>query len=113
MLIGVFKENNYEIVNQVEEAEVIVVNTCGFIKSAKEEAINTIIEMGEYKKTGNCKYLIVMGCLVERYKKELKESMPEVDLFLKISEYELKLSPTSLVYVAPALSIKHSTRLID
>jgi len=88
MLIGVFKENNYEIVNQVEEAEVIVVNTCGFIKSAKEEAINTIIEMGEYKQKGSCKYLIVMGCLIERYKKELKESMPEVDLFLKISEYE-------------------------
>ena len=88
MLIGVFKENNYEIVNQVEEAEIIVVNTCGFIKSAKEEAINTIIEMGEYKTKGKCKYLIVMGCLIERYKKELKQSMPEVDLFLKISEYE-------------------------
>jgi len=88
MVIGLFKENNYEIVNQVEEAEVIVVNTCGFIKSAKEEAINTIIEMGEYKKKGKCKYLIVMGCLIERYKKELKQSMPEVDLFLKISDYE-------------------------
>ena len=88
MLIGLFKENNYEIENKVEEAEIIVVNTCGFIKSAKEEAINTIIEMGEYKKKGKCKYLIVIGCLVERYKKELKKSMPEVDLFLKISEYE-------------------------
>ena len=65
MLIGLFKENNYEIVNKVEEAEVIVVNTCGFIKSAKQEAINTIIEMGEYKTKGNCKYLIVMGCLVQ------------------------------------------------
>lgn len=87
MLIGLFKENNYEIVNKVEEAEVIVVNTCGFIKSAKEEAINTIIEMGQYKKNGKCKYLIVTGCLIERYKKELKKSLPEVDLFLKISEY--------------------------
>ena len=49
MLIGMFKENNYEIVNDVEQAEVIIINTCGFIKSAKEEAINTIIEMGKYK----------------------------------------------------------------
>jgi len=88
MLIGVFKENNYEIVNQVEEAEVIVVNTCGFIKSAKEEAINTIIEMGEYKQKGSCKYLIVMGCLVQRYKQELENTIPEVDLFLSIDEYE-------------------------
>ena len=58
MLIGLFKENNYEIVNKVEDAEVIVINTCGFIKSAKEEAINTIIEMGKYKENGKCKYLI-------------------------------------------------------
>ncbi len=71
------KENNYEIENKVEEAEIIVVNTCGFIKSAKEEAINTIIEMGEYKKKGKCKYLIVIGCLVERYKKELKRVCPK------------------------------------
>ena len=49
MLIGMFKENNYEIVNDVEQAEIIIINTCGFIKSAKEEAINTIIEMGKYK----------------------------------------------------------------
>ncbi len=88
MLIGLFKENSYEIVNKVEEAEIIVVNTCGFIKSAKEEAINTIIEMGQYKEKGKCKYLIVTGCLVERYKKELRKCMPEVDLFLKVSEYE-------------------------
>lgn len=87
MLIGMFKENNYEIVNDVEQAEIIIINTCGFIKSAKEEAINTIIEMGKYKENGTCKYLIVMGCLVERYKKELRKSMPEVDLFIKISEY--------------------------
>ena len=84
--IGIFKANKYQIVNNPEEADVIVINTCGFIESAKEEAINTILEMAEYKKK-KCKYLIVMGCLVERYKDELIKSIPEVDLFIKYSEY--------------------------
>lgn len=84
--IALFKENGYEIVNNPEEAEVIIINTCGFIESAKEEAINTILEMAEYKNY-NCKYLIAMGCLVERYKEELEKSIPEVDLYIKYSEY--------------------------
>ena len=84
--IGIFKANEYEIVNNPEKAEIIVINTCGFIESAKEEAINTILEMAEYKKK-KCKYLIVMGCLVERYKEELEKALPEVDLFIKYSEY--------------------------
>lgn len=88
MAIGLFKGNNYKIVNEVEKADIIVVNTCGFIESAKEEAINTILEMAEYKKIGSCKYLVVMGCLVQRYKKELQRALPEVDLFLSIDEYE-------------------------
>ncbi len=84
--IGIFKANDYKIVNNPEKADVIVINTCGFIESAKEEAINTILEMSEYKKK-KCKYLIVMGCLVERYKDELIKAIPEVDLFIKYSEY--------------------------
>ena len=84
--IGIFKANDYKIVSNPEEADIIVINTCGFIESAKEEAINTILEMAEYKKK-NCKYLIVMGCLVERYKNELEKALPEVDLFIKYSEY--------------------------
>lgn len=87
MAIGIFKNNNFTIVNNVEKAEIIVINTCGFIEAAKEEAINTILEMAEYKKNGNCKYLVVMGCLVQRYKKELIKALPEVDLFLSIDEY--------------------------
>ena len=86
--IGIFKANDYEIVSSPDKADVIVINTCGFIESAKEEAINTILEMAEYKKK-NCKYLIVMGCLVERYKKELEKAIPEVDLFIKYSEYNM------------------------
>ena len=84
--IGVFKSNEYEIVNNPAKADIIVINTCGFIESAKEEAINTILEMAEYKKK-KCKYLIAMGCLVERYKEELEKALPEVDLFIKYSEY--------------------------
>lgn len=88
MCIGIFRKENFEIVNSKEEAEIIVVNTCGFIEPAKEEAINTILEMAKFKEIGNCKYLIVMGCLVERYKKELEKALPEVDLFLSIDEYK-------------------------
>ena len=67
MTIGLFKNHNYNIVTTPVNADVIVINTCGFIASAKEEAINTILEMANYKKN-RCKYLIVMGCLVQRYK---------------------------------------------
>ena len=84
--IGLFKDNHYEIVNNPNDAEILVVNTCGFIESATEEAINTILEMAEYKKK-KCKYLIAMGCLVQRYYEDLVKLLPEVDLFIKIDEY--------------------------
>ena len=87
MMIGVFKDNKFDIVNDPSKADVIVVNTCGFIESAKEEAINTILEMAEYKKTARCKVLIATGCLVERYKEELEKALPEVDIFLRYSDY--------------------------
>ena len=85
--IGKFKEHKFEIVNNPKEAEIIVINTCGFIETAKEEAINTILEMAEYKKK-KCKYLVVMGCLVQRYYEDLVKALPEVDLFLKIEDYD-------------------------
>ena len=84
--IGLFKKHNFKIVNSPENADILVINTCGFIESAKEEAINTILEMAEYKKQ-KCKYLVVMGCLVQRYYEELKKALPEVDLFIKIDQY--------------------------
>ena len=86
ILIGIFKNRKYNVVNNPAEADIIIINTCGFIESAKEEAINTILEMAEYKKK-RCKYLIAMGCLVERYKDELEKNLPEVDLFVKFSKY--------------------------
>lgn len=86
MMIGVFEKENFKIVSDPKDADIIVVNTCGFIGKAKEEAINTLLEMAEYKKN-KCKYLVATGCLVERYKEELKKEMPEVDLFIKFSDY--------------------------
>lgn len=86
--VGMFKKNNYNIVNDPKDADILVINTCGFIESAKEEAINTILEMAEYKEK-RCKYLIVMGCLVQRYYDDLIKALPEVDLFIKIDEYDI------------------------
>ncbi len=88
MFVGLFQKEKFEIVNRPEEAELIVINTCGFIESAKEEAINTILEMAELKEKGNCQFLIATGCLVKRYKKELEKALPEVDLFLSVDEYD-------------------------
>ena len=85
--IGKFKEHNFSIVNDPKQADIIVINTCGFIESAKVEAINTILEMAEYKKK-RCKYLIVMGCLVQRYYNDLVKSLPEVDMFIRIEDYD-------------------------
>ncbi len=85
-IIGMFKKHNFVIVDDPEEAEVLLINTCGFIESAKKEGIETILEMADYKKR-NCKYLIVTGCLVERYISELEKELPEVDLFVKITDY--------------------------
>ena len=88
IIIGKFKEHNYKIVNDEEKADLLVINTCGFIDSAKEEAINTILEMAEYKNR-RCKYLIVIGCLVQRYYDELVKLLPEVDLWIKLDEYDI------------------------
>ena len=85
--VGLFKDHHFTIVNDPARADIIVVNTCGFIDSAKEEAINTILEMAEYKKQ-KCRYLIAMGCLVQRYYDDLKKLLPEVDLFIKLENYD-------------------------
>ena len=87
MMIGYYKNHGYEIVQDPAEAEIIVINTCGFIETAKQEAIDTILEMADYK-DGKCKKLIVTGCLVERYCDELKAELPEVDLFIPIRDYD-------------------------
>ncbi len=85
-IMGLIKEAGCTITSSVKEAEVIMINTCGFIEPAKQEAIDTILEMAEYK-NDNCKKLIVLGCLAKRYKEDLINEMPEADRFIGVDEY--------------------------
>lgn len=85
-MLGVSEAAGFELVPHAEQAEVIVINTCGFIDAAKEESIDTILEMARYKTMGQCQRLIVTGCLSQRYSKELALQLPEVDHFLGSSD---------------------------
>lgn len=80
-------KQEYEITNNPKEADIIIVNTCGFIEKAKQESINTILEMAKYKTKHKCKLLIATGCLTQRYGKELTELMPEIDVMLGVNDY--------------------------
>ena len=86
-MLGLLTANGHEIVDSEEEADVIVINTCCFIHDAKEESVNTILEMAEYKKSGTCKALIVAGCMAQRYKEEIAQEIPEVDAVLGTTSY--------------------------
>jgi len=87
-MLGILVQEGFEITPNPEDAEVIIINTCAFIESAREEAINSIIEMAQFKSNGNCKCLVVTGCLSQRYEQEIKEQLPEVDVILGISGYD-------------------------
>ena len=82
VMLGLLAEKGHQMVDFEEDADVIVVNTCCFIHDAKEESIQTILEMAEYRKEGRCKALIVTGCLAQRYKKEILYDIEEVDAVL-------------------------------
>ncbi len=82
VMLGLLRQAGVEIIDQPEEADILIVNTCSFISSAKEESVETILQMAEYKKTGKCRSLIVAGCLGQRYPEELLEELPEVDAIL-------------------------------
>lgn len=86
-MLGMLRDRGYEIVNDPAQAEIIFVNTCGFIESAKQESIDAIFEMAEYKKTGRLKKLFVTGCLAQRYADALASEMPEVDGFMGVADY--------------------------
>ena len=85
-MLGLLNERGYEIVGDVSEAEIIIVNTCGFINDAKQESIDTVLEMAEYKKK-NCKRLIMTGCLAERYHNDIMTELPEVDAVVGTGDY--------------------------
>lgn len=92
IMTGILKEKGYEFVDEFAEADIIIVNTCGFIRDAKQESIDTIVELSQLKEFGKLKYLIVTGCLAQRYADELLEEIPEIDAivgtgnFMNISE---------------------------
>lgn len=86
-MLGILHESGHQIINEEEEADIIIVNTCCFINDAKEESINTILEMAQYKKSGKLKALIIAGCLAERYREEILTEIPEVDALLGTASF--------------------------
>ena len=87
-MLGILDRSGYELTANEAEADVLIVNTCGFINSAKEESIDTLLSLGEYKKKGRLKLLVATGCLAQRYEKELLSEIPELDLLLGVNQYE-------------------------
>ena len=81
MMLGILREQGYILEDDPAQADVLIVNTCGFIDSAKQESIDTILEMAGYKETGRCRTLVVAGCLSQRYQQEILEEIPEIDVY--------------------------------
>jgi ribosomal protein S12 methylthiotransferase len=86
VMLGLAQQAGHQLTRDAEAADVLVVNTCAFIDKAKQESVDTILEMAELKKTGNCKRLVVTGCMAERYREELREQIPEIDAVLGTGE---------------------------
>ena len=87
-MLALLTKEGYELTDEPEQAEIIVVNTCAFIHDAKQESIETLLELAEYKKTGKCKVLIASGCLAERYQYTILEEMPEIDGVIGTTAYD-------------------------
>jgi len=104
LMLGYLERAGYAITPDPKEAEVLIVNTCGFIEPAKQESINAILEMAQYKEKGSCKALVVTGCLSQRYREELPKELPEVDIWLGVREYE-KLVPALAAHFGEAASV--------
>ena len=88
IMMGILNQKGYKLVGDFEEADIVLVNTCGFIESAKQESIQTILEIAQLKETANLKILIVTGCLAQRYSDELKEEIPEIDAIVGTGSYQ-------------------------
>src|SRR5512142_3259535 len=86
VMLGLAQQSGHELTADAADADVLVVNTCAFIDKAKQESIDTILEMAEHKKTGRCTKLVVTGCLAERYRDELRAQIPEIDVVLGTGE---------------------------
>src|SRR5688572_22880432 len=88
VMLGLAREAGHELTGDSKDADVLVVNTCAFIDSAKEESIDAILEMASHKRDGRCSRLIVTGCLAERYRDELRREIPEIDAVLGTGEVD-------------------------
>src|SRR3990167_9199944 len=88
IVLGSLTDKGYSVTSNEGDADVIIVNTCGFIDKAKEESIDAILEMAEYKRKGNCQKLVVMGCLSQRYKDELLKEIPEIDYLVGAGDFK-------------------------
>ncbi|WP_195336072.1 30S ribosomal protein S12 methylthiotransferase RimO [Paraclostridium bifermentans] len=88
IMMGILNRKGYKLVGEFEEADIILVNTCGFIESAKQESIDTILDLAQLKENGNLKLLIVTGCLAQRYAKELQSEIPEIDAIVGTGSYQ-------------------------
>jgi len=103
-MMGLLDRAGARLTSKPEDAEILVVNTCSFIDSAKQESVNTILEMVQHKTAGTAKRLIVAGCLVERYRDEIQKNIPEVDAVVGTGELEAILEAVGLTMAAPAVS---------
>src|ERR1700675_1705086 len=88
VMMGILAREGYELTPRADEADVLVVNTCSFIAPAQQESVDTILEMAEHKKFGRAQRLVVAGCLVERYRAQIMEQIPEVDAVIGTGEVE-------------------------
>lgn len=99
-MMGLCADSDYILVEEPAEATVIVVNTCGFITAAKEETINTILALNDYKEAGSCEFLVAIGCMVQKYAKEMEEALPELDSLLGSTAYDEILAHIDRLYTA-------------
>ena len=122
VMLGHLPADRYEITTDDSLADIIVVNTCSFINDAKEESVDTILAVADYKEQGNCQLLVVTGCLPQRYKEDLAKQLPEVDLFMgtaeaprivELIERQLQLDTASSVIGTPDYLYDHETPRVN
>src|SRR5499433_706401 len=105
VMMGMLQSGGAQITSRADDADIIVVNTCSFIDSAKQESVDTILEMAQHKATGKAKKLVVAGCLVERYRNEIQKNIPEVDAVVGTGELENILAAAGIT--APSGNVKN------
>src|SRR5215475_7099215 len=101
VMMGMLAHSGAQLVQRAEDADVIVVNTCSFIESAQQESVNTILEMARHKTSGQAKKLVVAGCLVERFRNDIRKNIPEVDAVVGTGELENILSAAGIAQPQP------------